>query len=372
MTTSKHHKIKGISATSYRNNKLSIAALDLFCGVGGLTHGLNKSGINVIAGVDLDANCKFAFEENNKALFIHKSVKEITSKEILKLYPSKSLKILAGCAPCQPFSKHTQKEKNRKKKEDWGLLYYFLKLIKEVKPTIVSMENVPQITKHEVFLDFVKGLKSMDFNVSWQSVYCPNYGIPQSRRRLVLIASKLGKIALIPPTHKPEHYKTVRMAIGKLHPIEMGVSSKKDRLHKSAFLSDINLKRIRKSISGGTWKDWEKDLRAKCHKKKTGKTYSSVYARMKWDKPSPTITTQFFSFGTGRFGHPEQDRAISLREGAILQTFPKKYKFIPSTSPVELKRLGRYIGNAVPVRLGEIIGRTIIGHLKEYEREKTA
>lgn len=355
-----------MKASVRKKNRLSIAAVDLFCGIGGLTHGLNKSGIKVMAGVDIDPNCKFAFEKNNKALFIHKSIKEVTAKEILKLYPAKSLKVLAGCAPCQPFSKHTQKEKNRKTKEDWGLLYYFLKLIKKVKPTVVSMENVPQITKHKVFSDFVEGLKSKNYNVSWQNVYCPDYGIPQSRRRLVLLASKLGEITLISPTHKPENYKTVKMVIGNLHSIKMGVSSEKDRLHRSATLSAINLKRIKKSVPGGTWKDWEKDLRAKCHKKKTGKTYSSVYARMKWDKPSPTITTQFFSFGTGRFGHPEQDRAISLREGAILQTFPRKYKFIPSTSLVELKRLGRYIGNAVPVRLGEIIGKSIIKHLREH------
>jgi len=231
------------------------------------------------------------------------------------------------------------------------------------------MENVPQIIKHKVFSDFIEGLKLKKYNVNWQNVYCPNYGIPQNRRRLVLLASKLGEIKLMAPTHKPKNYKTVKMAIGNLEPIKAGTSSKKDRLHKSAALSKVNLKRIRKSVPGGSWRDWDEKLRTVCHRKESGHTYSSVYARMKWDKPAPTVTTQFFSFGTGRFGHPEQDRAISLREGAILQTFPRKYKFIPATSPVEIKRLGRYIGNAVPVRLGEIIGRTIVRHLKKYEQE---
>jgi len=349
-----------------KKKKSSIVAVDLFCGIGGLTYGLNKSGIKVVAGVDVDERCKFAFEENNDALFVSKSVKEISSKEILKLYPAKSLKVLVGCAPCQPFSKHTQKEKNREAKEDWGLLYHFFKLIKQINPVIVSMENVPQIVKHKVFSDFIKGLKLKKYHINWQNVYCPDYGIPQKRRRLVLLASKLGEISLIPPTHKPENYKTVRMVIGNLETIKSGSSSKKDRLHKAATLSKINLKRIRKSVPGGSWKDWNEDLRADCHREESGSTYSSVYARMKWNKPSPTITTQFFSFGTGRFGHPEQDRALSIREGAILQTFPKKYKFIPSSSPVELTTLGRYIGNAVPVRLGEIIGRSIIKHFKEY------
>ena len=349
-----------------KKRKLSIVAVDLFCGIGGLSYGLNKSGIKVVAGVDVDEKCKFAFEENNDALFINKSVKEISSQEIQKLYPTKSLKVLVGCAPCQPFSKHTQKEKDREAKEDWGLLYHFFELIKDVDPMVVSMENVPQITKHKVFSDFIEGLKSKKYHINWQIVYCPNYGIPQKRRRLVLLASKLGKINLIAPTHKPENYKTVKMAIGNLETIKAGSSSKKDRLHKSAALSKVNLKRIKKSVPGGSWRDWDETLRAACHQKESGDTYSSVYARMRWNKPSPTITTQFFSFGTGRFGHPKQDRALSIREGAILQTFPKKYKFISSSSPVELTTLGRYIGNAVPVRLGEIIGRSINEHFKEY------
>lgn len=353
------------SAKCRLNNKLSIVAVDLFCGVGGLTYGLRKSGIKVVAGVDIDEQCKYAFEKNNSALFIQKSIKEIETEEITNLYPAESLKVLVGCAPCQPFSRHTQKEKDRETKEDWGLLYHFLGMIKRVKPVVVSMENVPQIVKHKVFSDFLDGLKSENYQVNWQKVYCPNYGIPQKRTRLVLLASKLGEIHLIGPTHKPEDYKTVKMAIGHLETIKAGGSSKKDRLHKSAALSKTNLERIRKSVPGGSWRDWDENLRAECHKKKSGNTYSSVYARMKWDKPAPTITTQFFSFGTGRFGHPRQDRAISLREGAILQTFPRKYKFIPSTYPVELRRMGKYIGNAVPVRLGEIIGKSIVKHFKE-------
>lgn len=349
-----------------RQNKLSVVAVDLFCGVGGLTHGLIKSGIQVRAGVDQDESCKYAFERNNKAKFIHKNIKEFGSNELERLYHKRDIKVLVGCAPCQPFSKHTQKERDREAKEDWGLLYYFFKIIKQVKPEVVSMENVPQIVKHKVFSDFVEGLKSENYQVNWQNVYCPDYGIPQKRTRLVLLASKLGEVNLIGPTHKPKNYKTVKMAIGHLEPIKAGSSSNRDRLHKSAALSEINLKRIKNSVPGGSWRDWNDSLRADCHRKESGYTYSSVYARMKWDKPAPTITTQFFSFGTGRFGHPRQNRAISLREGAILQTFPRKYKFIPSTYPVELKRLGKYIGNAVPVRLGEIIGKSIVKHFKDH------
>ena len=344
----------------------NIFAVDLFCGIGGLTYGLNKSGIKVVAGIDIDENCRFAYEQNNEAIFIHKSINDVSAREILELYPPEALRILVGCAPCQPFSKHTQKEKDRETKKDWGLLYNFFEVIKKVKPTVISMENVPQIVKHKVFSDFVEGLRSEEYSVNWENVYCPQYGIPQNQTRLVLLASKLGEIYLIPPTHKPQEYKTVRNVIGHLESIRAGASSNKDRLHKSAVLSPINLERMKKSTPGGSWRDWNEELRAGCHRKKSGRTYSSVYARMRWDKPSPTITTQFFSFGTGRFGHPKQNRAISIREGAILQTFPRKYRFLPSDSPIIIKRLGRYIGNAVPVRLGEIIGRSIVKHLKEY------
>ena len=349
-----------------KSKKLSLVAVDLFCGVGGLTHGLIKSGISVSAGVDLDESCKYAYEKNNKARFLSKNIKEFTATELNDLYNQDDIKILVGCAPCQPFSKHTQKNKEREQDEKWGLLYYFLGLIKEAKPIVVSMENVPQIAKYKIFDDFVKGLENEGYFVSYKPVFCPNYGIPQNRTRLVLLASKLGKIELLPPTHKRDEYKTVSDTIGDFEHIEAGKYSKKDFLHRAATLTDINLKRIKKSKPGGSWKDWEEGLRAQCHQKESGETYSSVYSRMRWDFPSPTITTQFYSFGTGRFGHPKQDRALSLREGAMLQTFPRKYKFWDRKTPFSFKKIGVYIGNAVPVRLGEIIGRSIIRHIEEY------
>ena len=354
----------------HKREKMSIVAVDLFCGVGGLTHGLIKSGISVCAGVDLDESCKYAYEKNNKAKFIGKNIKEFTATELSGLYGNGDVKILVGCAPCQPFSKHTQKNKERDRDEKWGLLYYFLGLIKKSKPIVVSMENVPQIAKHAVFDDFVKGLEDEGYIVSWGSVFCPDYGIPQNRTRLVLLASKLGKIELLPPTHKRDEYKTVADTIGNFERIKAGKYSRKDLLHRAATLTSINLKRIRKSAPGGTWKDWNEELRAPCHRKETGGTYSSVYSRMQWNRPSPTITTQFYSFGTGRFGHPDQDRAISLREGAMLQTFPRKYKFLNKNTPLSFKKIGVYIGNAVPVRLGEIIGKSIIRHLREHLCQK--
>ena len=175
---------------------------------------------------------------------------------------------------------------------------------------------------------------------------------------------------MLPPTHKQEKYRTVKDAIVNLEPLKAGEVSKKDPLHKAPNLDAINLQRIKNSKPGGSWKDWERELRARCHRRRSGKTYSSVYARMSWDKPSPTITTQFYRFGTGRFGHPAQDRALSLREGALLQTFPKKYKFYDWKTPFSFKNIGAHIGNAVPVRLGLIIGKSIKKHLEQYSYAK--
>lgn len=344
--------------------KKNFSAVDLFCGVGGLTHGLIKAGIPVNAGIDNDLSCAYAFEKNNAASFVKKDIRDVSSEEINALFPAGDIKILAGCAPCQPFSKHTQKIKDRKNDEKWGLLYSFKNLIEAIQPEIVSMENVSQITRYEVFSDFVDSLEQNNYKVYWEFLYCPDYGIPQTRTRLVLLASKFGDIGLIPKTHKPVDYKTVRDAIDGLEPLEDGQVSNEDRLHRAPALSPINKRRIRQSLPGGTWRDWDKALLSPCHAKASGRSYSSVYSRMEWDKPSPTITTQFYGFGTGRFGHPEQDRALSIREGAMLQTFPKSYEFCDFNLPFSYSRLGTHIGNAVPVELGTVIGKSIIDHLE--------
>ncbi len=147
--------------------------------------------------------------------------------------------------------------------------------------------------------------------------------------------------------------------------LEAGGVCDHDPLHQARQLSPLNLKRIRASRPGGTWRDWDKSLRAACHRRKSGKTYPSVYGRMTWDNPSPTITTQYYGFGNGRFGHPDQDRAISLREGAILQSFPKTYQFVPKGVPIYQNIIGRLIGNAVPVNLGSAIGKSIVLHVEE-------
>jgi DNA (cytosine-5)-methyltransferase 1 len=156
----------------------------------------------------------------------------------------------------------------------------------------------------------------------------------------------------------------VRGAIADLPPLHAGEKDAIDPLHAACSLSRTNLARIRASQPGGTWRDWPIKLLAGCHKRSSGATYPSVYGRMEWDKPAPTITTLCYGYGNGRFGHPDQDRAISLREAATLQTFPRNYRFEPDGQRIRFSVVGRLIGNAVPVRLGEVIGQSLLCHLR--------
>ncbi|MEM0991390.1 MAG: DNA (cytosine-5-)-methyltransferase [Bacteroidota bacterium] len=345
----------------------SVKVIDLFCGIGGLTHGLHKEGLNVVAGYDIDDLCEYPYEANNEAKFFAKDVVEIKGEELNEQFSDCDIKVLVGCAPCQPFSTYSFKSKDKAK---WRLLYEYGRLIEETQPDIISMENVPRLakfTKEPVFRDFLDLLKKNGYEKPFfRIVNCANYGVPQNRKRLVLLASKKGDITLIDPTHEDGNYETVKNAIGKLEPLESGEESQKDVLHKASRLSELNLKRIKQSKPGGTWKDWDEELRLKCHKKASGNTYVSVYGRMSWDKPSPTITTHCTGIGNGRFGHPEQDRAITLREAAILQSFPNKYKFVPKGESFNKRRMSIHIGNSVPPRLGQAIGSSIKKHIEEY------
>lgn len=361
-----HTKILNMNDTSGNTGRVAdgpndVACVDLFCGVGGLTHGLVKEGVPVVAGIDVDPACRYPYEKNNPGKFLECDIKRLTVEELGKLFGEAKVKILAGCAPCQPFSTYTQRYESDGREGKWGLLYHFARLAEEIQPDVITMENVPTVAKHAVFFDFVAILKGLDYHIWYDVVDSSRFGVPQTRRRMVLLASKHGDIQMIEPTHaKP---KTVRQAIGRLRPLHAGESAPRDKLHVAASLSKKNLQRIVHSRPGGTWRDWPEHLVADCHKVDSGKTYPGVYGRMEWSKPAPTMTTQCYGFGNGRFGHPEQHRAISLREAAILQSFPRGYAFVPKDGEVNFSTLGRLIGNAVPVELGRAIGRSINRHL---------
>lgn len=343
------------------------SVVDIFCGIGGLTHGFVKEHFNVVAGLDIDASCCYAYEQNNKARFICKKIEDVTAQEILELFNGTPIKVLVGCAPCQPFSLYMKRYGT--KDEKWKLVDAFADLITEVQPDVISMENVPELLKFNkgaVFDNFVQRLSKSGYFVTHYLVYCPDYGIPQKRTRLVVFASKFASVDLIEKTHRPEQYRTVRDAIEGLPPLEAGMTCSNDPLHKAVGMSELNLKRIRQSLPNGSWKDWDDELRAACHRRESGTHYKSVYGRMSWEEPAPTLTTECYAFGSGRFGHPVQDRAISLREAALLQTFPSGYVFADPRGELYSKTIGRHIGNAVPVDLGRVIARSIAKHLEEH------
>jgi DNA (cytosine-5)-methyltransferase 1 len=344
-----------------------IKVVDLFCGIGGLTHGLIKEGLDVVAGIDNDSSCKFGYEYNNKAQFIDTDILKVTADQINQLFGSEkgTIRVLAGCAPCQPFSKLNLNAVTKKQLEPLGK---FGQLIAETQPDIVSMENVSNLAvlgKYPAFSSFLKILEDNGYHYKYEVVDVSEFGVPQKRRRLVLLASKLGEIELIKRTHANNRV-TVRDVIKHLPPIKAGEVSKKDPLHRSRKLAPINMKRIKATPhNGGSSNSWAEDLVLDCHKKESGKTYChTVYGRMSWDQPSPTMTTQCVGLGNGRYGHPTQDRAISLREAAIFQTFPDYYQFLPPSEPVVINKIARFIGNAVPVRLGSVIGKSIKQHIK--------
>lgn len=339
-----------------------VAAVDIFCGLGGLSLGLKRAGIRLAAGIDLDPACEYPFTRNLGAAFQKRDVRQITGSNLAELFPADAIRLLAGCAPCQPFSSH-RRGADTSEEEAWSLLGEFSRLVDELRPELVTMENVPRLVSKSVYEDLLTALRRMDYFVDAKSVYCPRFGIPQHRRRLVVVASKLGSVQAPAGPLTPSDFRTVRDAIGQLPALAAGASDPVDTIHRARALSPLNLQRLKASKPGGTWEDWPERLRAPCHRRSTGSSFRNVYARMNWDEPAPTITTEAYNFGTGRFGHPEQDRPISLREAALLQGFPANYEFARAGEPVHFSTTGRLIGNAVPPPLGFFIGKALLRSL---------
>ena len=334
-----------------------IHAVDLFCGIGGLTHGLRLAGVAVNAGFDNDPTCRYAFETNNAdAEFICKDVRHLQFADLEPYYATADVTALVGCAPCQPFSAH-----NRRRKQsdaDCSLVNEFARLVREGTPDLVSMENVPGLARHPVFRDFVDALTALGYEVTPPAVVsCEHYQVPQRRRRLVLLASRLGSLSL---PDSPGPPPTVRECIRGLPAIADGAAGPDDPAHVAMPLSPRNRERIAQSRPGGSWSDWDDHLVNDCQR---NAHYPAPYGRMSWDDLAPTITTQFCYYSTGRFGHPEQDRAISVREGALLQTFPCDYDLVDKENPLTIRELARQVGNAVPVNLGSAIGTAFVESL---------
>ena len=273
--------------------------------------------------------------------------------------------LFSGCAPCQPFSKQNTQRPRFDEDERVPLLAHFTRLVESCQPDLVFVENVPGLQKlgsdSQPFGEFLSRLGVAGYKLDYRPIKLARYGIPQSRRRLVLVGSRHGPIRLPEETHGPgapnERYDTVRDWISHLPPIQAGEEHDEVSNHRAASLSARNLERVKSTPEGGGHRDWPEELRLDCHRGFSG--YSDVYGRMSWDAPASGLTTRCISYSNGRFGHPDQDRAISVREAACLQTFPEDFVFKGG-----MGSMARQIGNAVPVRLAELVGRTFVEHLK--------
>ncbi|MCX5645950.1 MAG: DNA cytosine methyltransferase [Phycisphaerae bacterium] len=344
---------------------MGMMAFDFFCGAGGLTRGLLDAGIKVIAGFDDDEKCRESYERNNApARFVRADIRKLSVadlKEYSKETPFAEM-LFAGCAPCQPFS---QQVKNGECRHDATLLSEFGRLIEAALPGQVLMENVPGIARvkgNSTFRRFLRLLKENDYKYVYDVIDARQFGVPQKRRRLVLIALRHIQPSMPPAKHGAGAlpFRTVRQAISYFPPIAEGEMHSEMPNHVAASITPLNLDRLRHTPpDGGDRRSWPKSLRLECH---TGnyEGHTDVYGRMAWDAPAPTLTGRCHSLSNGRYGHPTQDRAISLREAAALQSFPDGYVFSGSN-----KHIAQQIGNAVPVKLAEVMGRHIQALVRE-------
>lgn len=345
---------------------------DFFSGCGGTSQGMREAGLTIRVGIDLDLDAATTYQANfPEAAFLKRDIRRLRIKDLAPYVPTKKgvPKLFGACAPCQPFSKQRQDRKGHDGRKD--LLREFHRFVKFYLPEYVFIENVPGLQSIDdaqgPFARFLKLLTKLGYWHCHKVIYACHYGVPQRRRRLVLIASRLGPISFPKPTHGPNtntaSLPTVWEAIGHLPRIKAGQSHPKISNHQAANLSDLNLKRIRATKCGGTRAHWPVDLTLECHENHTGHT--DVYGRMAKNLPSAALTTRCISLSNGRFGHPTQHRAISVREAACLQTFPMDFEFSGS-----LTSMSRQVGNAVPVVMARVFGKAIRRHYRRYKKAR--
>ena len=345
-------------------------AIDFFCGAGGLTKGLLNAGIEVLLGIDADDRCAETYTTNNSVPFLARDVSKMSPAEVKKHIrgiPRSDL-LFAACAPCQPFSKQRCVKRSGL---DTSLLSRFALIVRDILPGHVLIENVPGLTKvagYSAYRRLANVLRDAKYRWSEGVLDAKHFGVPQTRRRFVLMASRFFKPSLPSPTHGPNRlpFVTVREAIKRYPPIRQGQKHREVPNHEARSLSVLNLSRIKLTPkNGGDRRSWPARLQLECHKGNYD-GHTDVYGRMWWDRAAPALTCRCGSLSNGRYGHPHQNRAISLREAASLQSFPDDYVFYGGS----IGHLSGQIGNAVPVRLAEALAHHMI-QLSELTERKT-
>lgn len=347
-------------------------AIDIFAGGGGLTVGLKRAGFNVVSAVEIESNAFATYKSNHPEVQAYKQdVRTIKGNVFRRSSPTGSIDLLAGCPPCQGFSSLTSKYQKTDPRND--LVLEMARLVKEVKPKAVMIENVPGLAQKgkPLFDQFIDTLSSLGYQSEWAVLQVADYGVPQSRRRLVLLAGKGFRIPIPPPTHSKsganglKRWRPLKSVIGGMpRPISLAEAMTKGGpqvfdWHVVRTLSSQNMRRIKKAKPGKAWTSIPKLLRPECHKdNKVG--FSNVYGRATWGEVSPTITGGCTTLSKGRFGHPTQDRTISVREAALIQTFPQDYIF---DTPY-MEYVCNVIGNALPCDFAEVLARQCIKALR--------
>lgn len=342
----------------------NIKVVDFFCGGGGMSYGMQLAGLTVLAGIDYEPACKETYEANIKgAEFIKADVFDLKEKDLqkrLRLKKNDKSLVLIGCSPCQFWSIiNTDKTKSEKSK---NLLIEFQRFVKYFKPGYVVVENVPGVlrNKEESGLhDFICWLEASKYKVHFDVHNVNDYGVPQNRKRFTLIANRVTKVK-ISPVESNEKGIVVRDVLGinnGFPAISHGNRDNSDFLHTTLKLGILNQERLKfVPKDGGNRFGFadKKHLQLKCFVGRDN-SFRDTFGRLWWDKPSPTITTKFCNISNGRFVHPDEDRALSIREGAVLQSFPKDYIF----KGTAIDSIARLIGNAVPPKYAKSIGLAI-------------
>lgn len=331
-------------------------AIDLFSGCGGLSEGLRSAGFEVVAAFDNDADSIATYRLNHPHTEVFEGdIRKVNTADVKKLLGDNPLHLLAGCPPCQGFSSMRRLNKKRSKKDDRNnLVLEYLRFVKELKPLTIMMENVPGLVNYTQFKYVVRELRKLGYNPKFRPVSIQEYGVPQRRRRLVVVGSLLGDIDIAPAT---KERVTVRDMIGHLE----SVAETEDPVHRmvSSHTSKV-MDRIKATPkNGGSRKDLPKRFELACHKNK-GVGFNDVYGRLRWDDFSTTITGGCLNPSKGRFLHPEENRAITAREAALLQTFPRDYRFPESMSKTSV---ALQIGNALPPKFSFVQSANIMNHL---------
>ncbi|MFD2706612.1 DNA cytosine methyltransferase [Salibacterium lacus] len=329
---------------------LKPVAIDLFSGCGGLSEGLKQAGFDVRGAVEIDQTASQTYIENHPSTkLVNKDIKEVSGVELIKKI-GEDVTLIAGCPPCQGFSTlKTKKKKNSLKDKRNELIFEFIRIVKELLPTFIMVENVPGLKDYLHFNEAIQELTYLGYGIDYQIINVADFGVPQRRKRLVLMGSLLNKNIKVPIGDSVKQ-TTVRDCIYGLEKPE----ETDDSLHS---IHSKHNDRIKKMITlipgdGGSRKDLPQEYWLECHKK-GGVGFSDVYGRLSWDQLSSTITSGCLSPSKGRFLHPEQNRSISAREAALLQTFPIDYRFPVLKNKTSLAQM---IGNAFPPGVSKIQG----------------